>query len=93
MSSKEWLELLPIPVGHGNYVIPYRVLSILNAGSLPIRRMREEARASGRLIDATEGRKTRAVIVFNTGHVLLSSHSVETLTERWASVLKQKPLL
>ncbi len=91
--EKEWLELLPIHVGHGNFMVPYRVISILKAGSMPIRRLRDDAKNAGRLIDATEGRKTRSVIVFSTGHVMLSSHAVETITDRWTNVLKQKPLL
>ena len=91
--KQEWLELMPINVGHSNQIVPYRVISILNAQSMPVRRMREEAKNSGKLIDATEGRKTRSVIVFSSGHILLSSNSVETITERWAQTFTQKTLL
>ena len=91
--DRELIELLPINVGHGNQIVPYHVISILNARSMPVRRLREDAKTSGKLIDATEGRKTRALVVFSSGHVLLSSNSVETLTERWTQAFTQKPLL
>ncbi len=90
---REWLELLPINVGHGNHIIPYRVVAILKAQSLPVRRLRDEAKNTGKLLDATEGRKTRSVIVFSSGHVLLSSNSIDTITERWSESLKQRPIL
>lgn len=91
--KQEWLELMPINVGHGNQIVPQHVISILNAQSMPVRRLREDAKNSGKLIDATEGRKTRAVIVFTSGHILLSSNSVETLTDRWSETFSQKTLL
>jgi extracellular matrix regulatory protein A len=91
--DRELIELIPINVGHGNQIVPYHVISILNARSMPVRRLREDARKTGKLLDATEGRKTRALVIFSSGHVLLSSNSVETLTERWTHVFKQKSLL
>ena len=50
-------------IGFGNFVVLGRVVSIVNPTSAPMRRLREDARADGRLIDATQGRKTRAIIV------------------------------
>jgi regulator of extracellular matrix RemA (YlzA/DUF370 family) len=52
-------------------------------GSSPLKRLREEAAEKGKLIDATQGRKTRAIIVTDSDHILLSSLQMETLTQRF----------
>ncbi len=69
-------------VGHGNFVIPERVVAIVNPASSPMRRLREDARLGGRLVDATQGRKTRAIIITDSNHVILSAIQSETLTQR-----------
>lgn len=69
-------------VGHGNFVIPDRVVAIVNPASSPMRRLREDARLGGRLVDATQGRKTRAIIITDSNHVILSAIQSETLTQR-----------
>ena len=70
-------------IGFGNVVSSEKVVAIINSDSAPMRRYREEARQSGKLVDATQGRKTRAIIVTSTGHVVLSAVAVETISQRW----------
>lgn len=70
-------------IGFGNYVVGARVVAIVNPGSAPMRRLREDARADGRLIDATQGRKTRAIILTDSNHAILSGIQAETLGQRF----------
>ena len=70
-------------IGFGNAVAMDKVVAVVSADSAPMRRYREEARQRGMLVDATQGRKTRAVIVTTSGHVLLSAVAVETISQRW----------
>lgn len=69
-------------VGFGNVVSARRVVAVVAPGSLPIKKMREEAKGRGKLIDATEGRKTRSIIVTDSDHVVLSALAVETIAQR-----------
>lgn len=71
-----------INIGFGNYVIADRVVGIVNPASSPMRRLREDARGEGRLIDATQGRKTRSIIVMDSNHLILSSLQPETIKLR-----------
>ena len=70
-------------IGHGNLVIAARVVGIINPSSAPMRRLREDAKEAGRLIDATQGRKTRALVVTDSNHVILSSVQPETIAQRF----------
>ena len=70
-------------IGFGNVVAEEKVVAVINSDSAPMRRYREEARQSGTLVDATQGRKTRSVIVTASGHVVLSAIAVETINQRW----------
>lgn len=72
-------------IGFGNVVSSSRVIAIVAPDSLPIKRLREEAEDSGKLIDATQGRKTRALIVTDSGHIILSALQVETIIQRFLS--------
>jgi regulator of extracellular matrix RemA (YlzA/DUF370 family) len=72
-----------INIGFGNVVSTSRIIAIVTPGSSPIKRMREEAREKGKLIDATQGRKTRAIIITDSDHVILSALQVETITQRF----------
>jgi len=74
-----------INIGFGNVVSATRVIAVVSPGSSPIKRMREEAGERGKLIDATQGRKTRAIIVTDSDHVILSALQVETITQRFLS--------
>ena len=70
-------------IGFGSMVAAGRVLSILEPESAPIKRMIQEARERGMLIDASYGRKTKAVILMDTDHVILSALTPEVLSQRW----------
>lgn len=59
-----------------------RILAVVNPGSSPIRKLKEEARLEKKLIDVTEGRRTRAIIVLDSGHLVLSSVQPETISQR-----------
>ncbi len=71
-----------LSVGLGNFVMPNRVVAIVNPLSSPMRRLREDAKQAGRLIDATQGRKTRSIIITDSNHVILSAILAETLMQR-----------
>ncbi|OLN30596.1 hypothetical protein DVDV_0552 [Desulfovibrio sp. DV] len=70
-------------IGFGNFVAAARVTAIVNPASSPMRRLREEARADKRLIDATQGRKTRSIIITDSNHIILSGIQAETLGTRF----------
>lgn len=74
-----------VNIGFGNVVSTQRIIAIVTPGSSPIKRMREEARDRGKLIDATQGRKTRAIIITDSDHVILSALQAETITQRFPS--------
>jgi regulator of extracellular matrix RemA (YlzA/DUF370 family) len=69
-------------VGYGNVVAAGRVVAVVAPNAAPIRRLREEARDRGKLVDATQGRKTRSVIVLDSDHVVLSAVQAETIALR-----------
>lgn len=71
-----------INIGFGSVVMIDKILSIVNPESAPIKRMIQNARERDQLIDATFGRKTRAVIVMTNGHIVLSGIQVETIVGR-----------
>jgi regulator of extracellular matrix RemA (YlzA/DUF370 family) len=73
-----------LQIGFGNTVARDKVIAVISADSAPMRRYREEARQRGMLVDATQGRKTRTIIVTTSGHVLLSAVAVETISQRWS---------
>ena len=73
-----------INLGFNNFVVSSRVVSILNPLSAPMRRLREDAKSEGRLVDATQGRKTRSILVTDSNHVILSAILPETLGQRFA---------
>jgi regulator of extracellular matrix RemA (YlzA/DUF370 family) len=71
-----------VSIGFGNVVSVERVISVLTTGSSPMKRLKDEARDRGLLIDATEGRRTRSIIVMDSGHIVLSGLQSETITNR-----------
>ena len=72
-----------INIGFGSLVAANRVLAIVEPDSAPIKRVIQEARDRGMLIDASYGRKTKAVLLMDTDHVILSAISPETIAIRW----------
>ena len=70
-------------IGFGSMVAAGRVLTILDPDSAPIKRVVQEAKERGMLVDASYGRKTQAVLLMDTDHVILSAMTPETLAQRW----------
>ncbi|MFJ8734426.1 extracellular matrix/biofilm regulator RemA [Bacillus altitudinis] len=71
-----------INIGFGNIVSANRMISIVSPESAPIKRMIQDARDRGMLIDATYGRRTRAVVIMDSDHVILSAVQPETVAQR-----------
>ena len=71
-----------IGIGFGNMVNAARLVAVVGPDSAPVKRLVSEARGRGHLIDASNGRRTRAVLVCDSGHVVLSAVQMETLAER-----------
>lgn len=73
-----------INIGFGSMISAARVLAIVEPDSAPIKRVVQEARERGMLIDASYGRKTKAVVLMDTDHVILSAISPEAISARWS---------
>ena len=71
-----------IHIGFGNIVVAERIIAIIQPASSPVRRLKDDARENGRLIDATQGRKTRSIIITDSNHIILSAIQPETITSR-----------
>ena len=71
-----------INIGYGNIVSAHRLIAIVSPESAPIKRIIQDARDAGKLIDATYGRRTRAVIIMDSEHVILSAVQPETVANR-----------
>ena len=71
-------------IGFGNFLVSRRVIAIISPSSAPARRLRDEARDDKRLIDATQGRRTRSVIITDSNHVILSAIQSETIAQRFS---------
>lgn len=76
------MDIKLINIGFGNIVAANRIVAIVSPESAPIKRIIQEARDSERLIDATYGRRTRAVVILDSDHVLLSALQPETVAHR-----------
>ena len=72
-----------VNIGFGSLVAAGRILAVVDPDSAPIKRVVQEARDRGMLIDASYGRKTRAVLLMDTDHVILSALTTQALGERW----------
>ena len=71
-----------INIGFGNMAAANRIMAIISPESAPVKRIVQESRDRGQLIDATYGRKTRAVLIMNTGQIILSAVQPETISHR-----------
>ena len=69
-------------VGFGNTVTVERIIAVINTGSSPARKLKELAKAEGKLVDVTEGRRTRSILVMDSNHVILSSVQPDTISQR-----------
>ncbi|MGI6663747.1 MAG: DUF370 domain-containing protein [Bacillota bacterium] len=76
------MSIQMVNIGFGNIVSANRIVAMVSPESAPIRRIIGEARDRGMLVDATHGRRTRAVIVADSGHVVLSAVNPETVVSR-----------
>ena len=71
-----------IHIGFGNMVVAERIVAIIQPASSPIKRLKDDARENGLLIDATQGRKTRSLIIMDSNHIVLSAVQPETIASR-----------
>ena len=71
-----------INIGFGNIVSANRIIAIVSPESAPIKRIVQEAKENGNAVDATYGRRTRAVLIMDSGHVVLSAIQPETIASR-----------
>ena len=71
-------------IGFGSSVVAERVVAIVSPASAPMKRLKDDAKDEKRLIDATYGRRTRAIIIMDSNHVVLSAIQSETVAQRYA---------
>lgn len=76
-------------IGFSNSVIASRIVAVVNPTSSPMKRLRDDARDRGTLIDATQGRKTRSIIITDSSHVILSAIQTETIVNRLLDLNKE----
>jgi len=69
-------------IGFGNTVMVERIVAVINTGSSPARKLKETAKSQGMLVDVTEGRRTRSILVMDSNHVILSSVQPDTISQR-----------
>ena len=82
------MEQVLLNIGFGNAVVADRVVAILTPNSSPMKRLKDEAKDERSLIDATHGRKTRAIVVTDSNHVILSAIQAETLSSRFEALIR-----
>jgi regulator of extracellular matrix RemA (YlzA/DUF370 family) len=76
------MDINLINIGFGNIAAANRIIAIVSPESAPIKRVIQDARDRGMLIDATYGRRTRAVVITDSDHVILSAVQPETVSQR-----------
>lgn len=79
-----------VNIGFGSMVAAGRILAVVDPDSAPIKRVVQEARDRGMLIDASYGRKTRSVLLMDTDHVILSALTTQAVGERWQGKLTEE---
>ena len=79
--------MLLLNVGFGNTVMIDRIVAVINTGSSPARKLKEIAKNDGKLVDVTEGRRTRSILVMDSNHVVLSSVQPDTINQRVQSLM------
>ena len=73
-------------IGFGSTVVVDRVVAIVSPNSAPMKRLKDEAKKDKRLIDATHGRRTRAIIIMDSNHIVLSAIQAETVSQRYSTL-------
>ena len=81
-----------VNIGFGNIVSANRIIAIVSPESAPIKRMVQEAKDKGTAIDATYGRRTRAVLIMDSGHIILSAIQPETVGGRLDKTMTQEEI-
>jgi regulator of extracellular matrix RemA (YlzA/DUF370 family) len=81
---ESWCPMKLVNIGFGNMVNADRVVAMIAPDSAPVKRMVQDAREKGMLVDASYGRKTQAVVIMDSGHVVLSGIPLDTVTGRIA---------
>jgi regulator of extracellular matrix RemA (YlzA/DUF370 family) len=71
-------------IGHGNFVVASRVIAVVSPSAAPMKRLRDEASRRGKLVDSTQGRRTRSIVLTDSDHVILSAINPETIATRFA---------
>ncbi len=84
------MSLFMMNIGFGNFVNSDRVIAILDPDSAPMKRLREEAKQSKKLVNATYGRRTRSILITDSNQVILSALQPETIINRMASYQKKE---
>lgn len=79
-----------VNIGFGSMVAAMRILAVVDPDSAPIKRVIQEARDRGMLIDASYGRKTQSVLLMDTDHVILSALTTQVLGERWQGKMDEQ---
>ena len=73
-------------IGFGNTIVAGRIVSIVSPNSAPMKRLKDEARDNRYLVNATQGRKTRSIIITDSNHVILSAMQPETISQRYEAM-------
>ena len=80
------MDLKPIHIGFENIVFMNRVIALLSPKQQPVKRLVQEAKGKGMLIDATHARKVKCVIILDTGHIVIAALSAEAIMRRLTAV-------
>jgi hypothetical protein len=86
MTPGKWVARGPLPVGQGGAVASERIVAVARAESAPVQRAMRRAAKAGLLVDLTFGRRVRAVVFMDSGHLVRVAISPETLQGRWAEI-------
>ncbi len=79
------MDIELVHIGFGNYIMVRRVVGMLPPNSAPTKRMIHDSRIAGKVVDMTSGRRTKAVLVMDSGHVILAAIAPETIAGRIAA--------
>lgn len=80
-----------VNIGYGNVIVASRIVAVLTPDSAPMKRLKEEARKDGKLLDATHGRRTRSIIIMDSDHIILSAVQPETIAQRFSDGFMNPP--
>jgi regulator of extracellular matrix RemA (YlzA/DUF370 family) len=91
-NGTSWGRMEPLlNIGFGNTVPVSRLVAIVTPNSAPMKRLKDKALADDRLIDITCGRRTRAILIMDSNHVILSAIQAETLSQRYLALVERRP--